>query len=296
MQELLQMADRVGNAQGNVLILGASGTGKARLARYLHEKSGLGSESFVFVDCAAIPESLFESEMFGSVRGAYSDATVDRPGLVTRAEGGTLYFHHIEAFPLTLQSKILRFVADREYRPLGGSTTYQVKTRILASSVVDLPNLIQEGFFRHDLYFRLAVFTLVVPPLSARLEDLKSLIDEFSRDYPNLGDIPAALYAEILSYQWPGNVRELKNWVERSASSGSWLSPMGKKIDSVSLKLKDAVKLFKREFIQHVLALAEGNQTRAAHLLGINRTHLIKLLQESKQKKEKYDGKKVNSQ
>lgn len=295
MQDLLQLVDRVKAAKGSILILGGSGTGKSQLARYIHEKSGLNQESFVYVDCAAIPESLFESELFGSVRGAYSDATADRPGLVSRAEGGTLYFHHIEAFSLSLQSKILRFVADGEYRPVGGSVTHKLNTRIIASSTQNLPELIESGNFRQDLYYRISVFTLQMPPLKARLKDIKTLIEIFQRECPqerlSLESISPRLYTEILTHDWPGNARELKNWVERCNSIGEWHSPKVGIAGLGQLRLKDAVQIFKQEYIRFVLDSVDGNQTKAARLLGINRTYLIKLLHNfSNIKKETING------
>lgn len=277
MNEALDQAERVAASSGPVLIRGASGTGKRALANFIHSRRGLAGP-FVHVDCAAIPESLFESEFFGSAKGAYSDAVVDRPGLVDSAVGGTLYLHHVESFSPAVQSKLLRFLDRGEYRRVGETITRTAAVRIIASCGVDIDERVASGEFRRDLYFRINVFEIGLPPLTARLDDLEGLIEVFRREHSFALELPPASLLEAFTYPWPGNVRELKNWVERSAALGRWLSVSRVAVSEDPLPLRQALRLFRKRYIESVLRREGGNQTRAAKILGINRTHLLKIL------------------
>jgi transcriptional regulator with PAS, ATPase and Fis domain len=275
------------NPSTTVLILGETGTGKELVARNIHALSSRAGKPFVDINCAAIPEHILESELFGYEAGAFTDAKKTKKGLFELADGGTLFLDEIGDMPASAQAKILRIIETKTVKRLGGTRDIAVDVRIIAATNKDLPERVQNGLFREDLYYRLNVMPLQLLPLSRRNEDIP-LIAEFL-----LGEIKktlgrkdiGALTSEALdalgSYAWPGNVRELKNVIERATilcPGGNITaqhiilpsSSPGVQQVSTSLALSDA----ERSHIRHVLELAEGNRTKAAKLLGIARSTL----------------------
>ena len=223
MQATFALIRRVAGGESNVLITGATGTGKELVARAIHFNSPRATGPFVPVNCAAIPEGLLESELFGHVKGAFTGAVAARRGLFLEAEGGTLFLDEIAAMPLPLQAKVLRAIQEREVRPVGGSELSPVHLRLVAASNRDLKAMVTAGEFREDLYYRLAVIPIHLPPLRERAEDIPLLAEAFLQKYAaSTGRIirgvsPEAM-ARLLVHPWPGNVRELENVVERAVN------------------------------------------------------------------------------
>lgn len=219
MEAAISNAQKVANVNAPCLLLGESGCGKSLLAKYIHANSKRADKPFVTVNCAAIPHELFESELFGHVEGAFSGATKTREGLFSKAKGGTLFLDEISELPLPMQAKLLYAVQELEYRPVGSSETVKADVRILAASNRNLNLMVESGAFRQDLYFRLNVFDITIPPLRERPEDLIPLIHLFFNRYGKLhkkGKQLASGVRKLLSqYAWPGNVRELAHLIER---------------------------------------------------------------------------------
>jgi transcriptional regulator with PAS, ATPase and Fis domain len=223
MQEALRIASQVARYDSTVLIVGESGVGKDRLARFIHDTSPRAAGNFVPVNCGAITDALFESELFGHARGAFTGALQDRPGLFEAADGGTLLLDEVGEVPLPLQVKLLRVLQEREVRRVGENRQRHVHVRVIAATNRDLAEEVAERRFRRDLFYRLRVVEIVVPPLRDRPEDLESLaqmlLDRVAQQMHRTitGYTPAAL-ERILRYHWPGNVRELENAVERACA------------------------------------------------------------------------------
>ena len=219
MENVIQSARKVANLSAPCLLLGESGCGKSLLAKFIHSNSTRKEGPFVVVNCAAIPEQLFESELFGHVKGAFSGAVNVRGGLFAKAKGGTLFLDEISELPLPMQAKLLHAVQEMEYRPVGSSTTVKAEVRILAASNRNLERMAIDGAFRQDLFFRLNVFDITIPPLRDRREDLIPLIHYFLNHYGKKHGSGKHLSPEVQSiliqHQWPGNVRELAHLVER---------------------------------------------------------------------------------
>jgi DNA-binding NtrC family response regulator len=287
MRDLLRLSEKVIHSKGPILIQGEAGTGKTLLAQYIHQRSSLPEGTFVRIDCASIPETLFESELFGYIKGAFSDAIDNKMGLVEAAQGGSLFFHHIEELPKMLQPKILRFFETLEYRPVGSPELKKLNARLMVSINTNLTQNSKVTVLNDELFYRVSVFNLRLPPLNQRVEDIPDLIKLFKRHYSNLNEIPESRLLEALIFSWPGNVRQLKNWIERSAAFGEWLSPSNNEVENKPLSLQEAVRNFKSTYVLSVLNMVGGNQTQAAKILKINRTHLIKLLKFINQGKEK---------
>jgi two-component system nitrogen regulation response regulator NtrX len=283
---------------GRVLILGENGTGKELVARNIHQMSRRRSGPFVEVNCAAIPEELIESELFGHVRGAFTGAVADRRGKFEVAHGGTIFLDEIGDMSLKTQAKVLRVLQEQIMEAVGGSTRIRVDARVLAATNKDLPAEIRAGRFREDLYFRLNVVPIFVPSLRDRQEDIPLLADHFmavlAREY---GRRPKAFepdaVAALQQYSWPGNVRELRNLVERlmimvpgervSARDISFLDsgsiappePAGRAAAPIG-PLHDARDQFEKEYILRALAAQQGNISRTAEMLGIERSNLYR--------------------
>ncbi len=306
MEELRRVVARVGASQAIVLITGETGTGKERVARALHSASGRKGR-LVAVNCAAIPSALLESELFGYERGAFSGASARHAGRVEQAHGGTLLLDEVGDMPLELQAKLLRVIETREVERLGGTTPTAVDVRILASTHRDLAALVQEGHFRQDLYYRLNVFPLVVPPLRDRSQDIEPLALAFAGELlgPAVGVVmtPGAVVA-LRRYAWPGNVRELRNAVERLsllrpdervfvidekavASLGLAASPpatveaapaAGPPLLAAlgSRPLREILEEFEREVLKTALTRSQGNVALAARLLAVDRGNLYR--------------------
>jgi Nif-specific regulatory protein len=279
-----------------VLILGESGVGKELIAEQLHLKSDRASKPFVRVNCAALPEGLLESELFGHVKGAFTDAISNRKGRFEMADQGTIFLDEIGDLPLALQSKLLRVIQNRTFEKLGSSDTITVNVRIVAATNRDIEKLVEEQKFRSDLYYRLNVLPMYIPPLRQRLEDipelalffLKKFRHEVKKDF--LGFSEGAMSA-IISYSWPGNIRELENTIERACVIGK--PPYIREEDLLlnirtmpdnnidgDKSLKSVLNLFKKHYIQKVLEENQWNQTATAGILDIQRTYLSRLIKE----------------
>jgi transcriptional regulator with GAF, ATPase, and Fis domain len=215
-QELCQRLQQLKNVDSTILLLGESGTGKEVIARSLHKISNRQTERFEAINCAAIPENLLESELFGHKRGAFTDAKVDRKGILELCSNGTLLFDEIGDMPLSLQAKLLRVLQERVVTPVGSATPIKIQTRVIAATHRDLIEEVQSGRFREDLYYRLSVVPLYIPPLRHRKEDIpllvESFINEFNQRFNRGITMPAdSVMRRLIAYDWPGNIRELRN-------------------------------------------------------------------------------------
>lgn len=293
--EMLKVArtiERVAPADVSVMLLGASGTGKELLARGLHESSGRGAGPFVAINCAAIPETLLESELFGHEKGAFTGAVKTSPGKIEMAEGGTLFLDEVGDIPLPLQVKLLRFLQERVIERVGGRQAIPVDTRILCATHRDLEAMIAQQTFREDLYYRLAEIVVRIPSLKDRTGDAVLLARHFLRRYAAemgsavKGFAPDAL-AAIDSWGWPGNVRELENRVKRAAIMAEGATVTAADLDLVPrdgaeegdvINLKAARERADRMMIRRALTRTQGNISGAAKLLGISRPTLYDLL------------------
>lgn len=294
--EKLDICERVAKSDSSVLILGESGVGKELFAEQLHLKSDRSSGPLVRVNCAALPEGLLESELFGHVKGAFTDAISNRKGRFEMADTGTIFLDEIGDLPLSLQSKLLRVIQNKSFERVGSSDTITVDVRIIAATNRDIEKLVEEQKFRSDLYYRLNVLPLYIPPLRQRLEDIPELANFFLKKFRHevkkefVGFSEGAMSA-ILSYSWPGNIRELENCIERSCVIGKppyireedLLLNIRSMPDNNSLSdksLKSVLNLFKKHYLQKVLEENDWNQTTAAQVLDIQRTYLSRLIKE----------------
>jgi two-component system response regulator GlrR len=291
MAETLAEARMVAKSDASVMLRGESGTGKELLAQALHRASARAAHPFVAVNCGAIPEALLESELFGHVKGAFTDAVANHKGLFQAAEGGTLLLDEIGDMPLALQVKLLRVLQERVVRPLGSSQSIPIDVRIISATHRDLDSAMAEGQFRTDLYYRLNVVTLTLPPLSERREDIPLLANHFlvklSVKYSKRlsGFAPEALKA-LTAAAWPGNVRQLYNVVEQvCALATTPLIPLALiqralRAPSVEvLTLAEARQRFEREYLVGLLKLTDGNVADSARLADRNRTEFYRLMQ-----------------
>ena len=296
MRRLYAILEKIAPTDTTVLVQGETGSGKELVARAIHDASTRASQPFVVVDCGAIAENLIESELFGHVRGAFSGAISDRRGLFEEADGGTLFLDEIGELPQALQPKLLRVLERLEVRRVGSNTSKQIDVRIVAATNRPLAENVNAGTFREDLYYRIAVVELVLPPLRARRDDIPMLAAHFFKRYA--GDkeaMPKALMSSLGARAWPGNVRELRNFIERSVSLGfSPTSPTQSVLHDVAqatrledvvpahLPLKDARLVWTEQFellyVKALLEKAAGNVTRAAELAGVNRRSLQRLI------------------
>lgn len=281
---------------GRVLIYGENGTGKELVARNIHGLSRRRAGPFVEVNCAAIPEELIESELFGHIRGAFTGAVADRRGKFELAHGGTIFLDEIADMSLKTQAKVLRVLQEQVMEPVGGSNRIKVDARVLAATNKDLPQEIRAGRFREDLYFRLNVVPISVPPLRARPEDVPRLADHFMSTFAaEYGRRSKTFDTEAMSalqhYDWPGNVRELRNLVERLmimvpgdrivARDVAFLRPSPQPDDKGEVlpeltSLHEARERFERDYILRALALQRGNMSRTAEMLGVERSNLYR--------------------
>ncbi|HEY7317577.1 MAG TPA: sigma-54 dependent transcriptional regulator [Candidatus Binatia bacterium] len=302
MREIFELVTHVSDLAVNVLIVGESGTGKEMIARAIHQNSARAPKPFIPINCAAIPETLLESELFGYVRGAFTDARKDRRGLFQAADGGVLFLDEISEIPLSLQAKLLRVIEDKEVRPLGANQSEKVDARLVSACNRDPERLVREGQFRQDLYYRLNVIRIDLPPLRERAEDIPMLIEHFMHKFSGQiqrrldGIEPEALHA-LTKYHWPGNIRELEHAIERAVLLGKEsriglqdFPPALVARNNTVLPLADAVakaytlRDLEREYVMRVMESASGNKTEAARILGVDRTTLYRKLEEYKVK------------
>ncbi|MBE0659068.1 MAG: sigma-54-dependent Fis family transcriptional regulator [Bryobacteraceae bacterium] len=302
MREAFLLINQVAPTSATVLITGESGTGKELAARAIHRLSPRASGPFLALNCAALPETLIESELFGSEKGAYTGAVERRSGCFELAGGGTLLLDEIGDMPLATQSKLLRVLEDRKVRRLGGSKEIEVDVRVLASTNADLHDAIAEGRFREDLFFRLNVFQVHLPPLRDRFDDLDPLCAAMlpemnSRHGCSVGGISPAAFALLEAHQWPGNVRELRNALERAVilagkgdiqpehlprfnAGGRDVTASPPPADGVQLAIGTTIDQAERALIDATVRHTEGNRTRAAAILGISIKTLFNKLKE----------------
>ena len=290
MRGLLSLIKKVAPSDATVLILGESGTGKELVATSIHENSLRKSKPFIKLNCAAIPAELLESELFGHEKGAFTGATKFKPGKFDMADEGTLFLDEIGDMPLKLQSKILRVIQEKEFYRVGGSSTVKVDVRFIASTNQNLEKMVQEGAFREDLYYRLNVFTLHLPPLRERKEDIPLLVDRFLNNLPKKVDISSIALQMIMAYSWPGNIRELQNVIESAAviAENGFIEPAqlpgsitgafnanGTDVSlPVNLSLDERMSEIEKGIIIEALRKTGGVQVRATELLGINQRSL----------------------
>ncbi len=310
--------DRLATQDVSILIAGESGTGKELVARSLHEGSARAAGPFVALNCGAIPESLIDSELFGHAKGAFTGATADRPGVFVEADGGTLFLDEIGDMPIGVQARLLRVLQEGEVRAVGSSNVRQVDVRVIAATHVDLGVAVEQGRFRQDLFYRLNVVVLEVPPLRDRLDDVPLLAAHFLRKHADKSPpsiAPDALEA-MLSYAWPGNVRELENAIMHAialhhpvtavdgdaiglaelpvqigspkgkhVSRGGGLAPTGfffgadEELPQLTEAKRQASAQFERAYLREVMERAKGSVSEAARLAGLDRTNFRRLLQ-----------------
>ena len=288
MQRVLELAGRVAQTDTNVLVLGESGAGKDAIARWIHDHSPRRDKPFVKIDSAALPEDLFESELFGYEKGAFTGATETKPGRFEAADGGTLVLDEIADLSLSAQAKLLRVIEERTFERLGGKQAIKIDVRLIALANADMKEAVRAHTFRNDLYYRLAVVTLDLPRLKDRPEDVALLAEQFSRQFATRnGRDGIQLSEEALSllsdYDFPGNVRELRNIIERAVlgTSRNRLEPehLPEYLRSTSRLMqsrtrKPSLAELEAVYIREVLDYVRGNKTRAAEILGISRKNL----------------------
>ena len=288
--EKLDIIQRVSQTDSSVLILGESGVGKELFAERIHFLSARSAKPFVRINCAALPENLLESELFGHVKGAFTSAIQNRPGRFEFADGGTVFLDEIGDMPLSLQAKLLRVLQEKSFEKVGSDVSQSVDVRILAATNRDIEDMVEKGEFRSDLYYRINVLPIYVPPLRQRPEDIPELADYFLKKYQEetkkqFKGFSGEAMEFMLSYAWPGNVRELENAIERACVIGKgniiqkedlFMRTASSAIEGEAVggsrNLKNAVNSFKVHFIQKVLEENNWNQTEAARILDIQRT------------------------
>ncbi len=298
MQNVLSLIERVSHSNVSVLLTGESGTGKELVARAIHYNSNRADHPFVAVNLAAVPEALIESELFGHVRGAFTDARVDRIGLFAEANGGTIFLDEIGELALSLQAKLLRVLQEQEIRPVGGTKTIKVDARVISATNRNLEERMAAEQFREDLYYRLNVFDIQLPPLRQRPSDVIELAEHFliqaSAKLPTPRELRLSgdAHRALLTYGWPGNVRELQNVIERGVAlcegcviEVNDLPTQVVKRTAVdflaaALERKMSMSELEREYILRTLADESGNKTRTADRLGLDRKTLYRKLAE----------------
>ena len=298
MRKVMTIVEKIAPTHVTVLLTGESGVGKEVVARTIHTKSPRGSHIFLPVNCSAIPEQLLESQLFGHVKGAFTGATNASEGLFQRARGGTVFLDEIGEMPIGLQPKLLRVLEAKEVHPVGASTPVSIDTRIIAATNRDLEKEIQAGRFREDLYYRLNVLRLPLPPLRERRDDIPLLIDHIVRKHnramnTNYKGVDNTAMRVLLSLPWKGNVRELDNVLERAMilGDGEWITDIDlpdsppppaepTATPPSSYHLKAAVQGFEKQHIESTIRATNGDRTRAAELLGVSRSSLYRKMEQ----------------
>src|SRR5262245_1595881 len=281
-REVLNRAERVAATEATTCLEGESGTGKEVVARFIHSHSPRRRGPFVVINCAALPEQLLESELFGFERGAFTGAQQPKPGQIELATGGVLFLDEVTEMTPAAQAKFLRVLQEREFMRLGGTRPVRVNVRVIAATNRDLHEAVAQGQFRADLYYRLNVFDIYLPPLRQRREDIPTLVASFLGECGNMAGQPVTMAAAAMEalrqHDWPGNVRELRNVIERAsiictngvirADDLSLRPAAGKELDSTDLEV------IERRTIERVLRETNGNKLQASRKLGISRTQL----------------------
>ena len=299
MQKLFGQIRKIAPIMANVLITGESGTGKELVAQAIHRQSERKDGPFVGINCAAIPENLLESELFGHAKGAFTDARTERKGLFQQAQGGTLFLDEIGDFPLSLQAKLLRAMEQRTVRPVGSDKEISFDARILTATNRDLDVAVEEGRYREDFYFRINVIQLDLPPLRSRGNDIlliaRALLQVFARQMgKHVTDFQTSVAERLLNYDWPGNVRELRNLLERAVALTEFEKLI---VDDLPERIRDyrqstfridtsnpaelqTLEAVEQQYIQRVLKSVQGNRTEAASILGVDRKTLYRRLKQ----------------
>ncbi len=292
MQHIRELLEKVQVSDSTVLLLGASGTGKELLARSIHEQSSRAQHPFLAINCGAIPHDLLESELFGHEKGAFTGAIQSRAGRFELAEGGTLFLDEIGDMPLNMQVKLLRVLQEKQFERVGGKFLIEANVRIIAATHRNLQEELSQGRFREDLYYRLNVFPISLPPLKERAEDIPLLIQYFRETLSKVRHIDFELTEEAIgylkNYSWPGNIRELSNLIERlsvlypgQVVDLPKLNPLFSEnkfslpIFISSFNLKEHIESIERQYIEKALKECEGVVSQAAERLGLRRTTLI---------------------
>ena len=291
-RQVFDLVERVAKSNSNVLITGESGTGKELVARSIHEKSSRRGFPFVAINCSAIPDQLLESELFGHKKGSFTGAYESRPGLFEEAEGGTIFLDEIGDMPIGLQAKLLRVLQERKVKAVGDSQYREINVRIIAASHKNIRTLIQEGKFREDLYYRICVIPIQLPPLRDRKEDIPAMTDFFIRKYCELNQTPLkkltkTALEKLLRFSWPGNVRELENTIERAIvlSDQEYIEDQDLLTEGEKEAGSDVAHLFpklltlqdlERSYIQYVLQVTDHAKEKTAEILGVNRKTLYR--------------------
>ncbi|MCF6157271.1 MAG: sigma-54-dependent Fis family transcriptional regulator [wastewater metagenome] len=290
MQEILKQVLKISQTDCTVSIYGESGTGKEMIARAIHHNSNRAKGPFVATNCGAIPEGLLENELFGHVRGAYTDAHDSKEGLFARADGGTIFLDEISNTSPTLQVKLLRVLQEREIKPVGGSKNIKIDVRVIAASNIDLQEAVQEGSFREDLFYRIHVVPIYLPPLRERKDDIPLLATYFMTEFckalkKNILEFTPAAIQKMTLYDWPGNIRELRNKVEHAAimSNKNTITPEDLFVNATTQKntfnsFKDAKERFEREYLENLLKVSSGNVTKASKMAKRYRAEIYKLI------------------
>lgn len=298
MERVIELVRRAAPSRSNILLTGESGTGKELLARATHHLSARAEGPFVVVNTGSVPSDLLESTLFGHVRGAFTGAVATRRGLFEVADGGTIFLDEIGTLALATQAKLLRVIQEREFIPVGGEQNVKVDVRIIAATNADLPRMVAEGTFREDLYYRLNVITIQIPPLRQRREDVPALANHFLRRFaeenqkPHLNLTPRALDL-LVAYHWPGNVRQLENVIERAVVlcqddvididlfPAEILTPqagLATQLPEDGLDLREAVNEYTRALIEASLSRCGGVQRRAAQMLRVSPSTLNEMI------------------
>ncbi len=284
MQDVFSIIERVATTDAPVLILGESGTGKELVARAIHKRSQRKEGPFIPINCAAIPENLLESELFGYEKGAFTGAYTTKKGKIELAHGGTLFFDELGELPERLQAKLLRFLQDHLVERVGGKGSMEVDVRILAATNKDLKGMVENGLFREDLYYRLSVIEIHIPPLRERKEDILLYGKVFLKRFGGKKRFSQDAERAMIEYDWPGNVRELENRVKRAAimARGHVITPedmgLGRGEGKEDLNLGLARERLERELVARAILKNDGNLTLAAQDLGITRPTLYELM------------------
>jgi transcriptional regulator with GAF, ATPase, and Fis domain len=293
--DVIKRAELVAESRSTVLLTGETGTGKELVARAIHARSAQRDMPLIKVNCAAIPETLLESELFGHVRGAFTGAMFTKKGRFALADGGTIFLDEIGTISLAVQAKLLRVLQDREFDPLGSERTQKVDVRVIAATNRDLRKMVSAGKFQEDLYYRLNVIPIAIPPLRERREDIPMLVEHFLRRFARdsgkrIEGVDSAVMAELERYDWPGNVRELENTIERAVVLATesrltrdtlWLmgAPSTAATGLPSMRLHANLEWAEKETIRRALDQASGVKKDAAELMGISQRALSHYLQ-----------------